>query len=114
MISWRVATELRTRGHDVVAVERDRPQLEQRLDQTVLEAAAAEQRAVVTNNVRDFRVAHERTLARRERHYGVVCTYDDTLPRTRTAIPLWVATLSQLLETYPDEGALVNRTRVLP
>jgi hypothetical protein len=114
MISWRVAAELRARGYEVVAVKRDRPELEQHLDQTVLDASAAEQRAVVTNNVRDYRVAHERTLARGERHYGVIYIYDDTLPRTKTAVPLWVATLAQFLETHPDEDALVNRTCVLP
>lgn len=114
MISWRVAAELRARGYDVVAVKRDRPELEQRLDQTVLEASAAEQRAVVTNTIRDYRAAHERTLARGERHYGVVYTYDDTLPRTKTAIPLWVSALAQFLEAHPDEGELVNRTYVLP
>ncbi len=114
MISWRIAAELRVRGYDVVAVKRDRPELEQRLDLTVLEASAAELRAVVTNNIRDYRAGHERTLARGERHYGVVYTYDDTLPRTKTAIPLWVSTLTQFLEAHPDEDALVNRTYVLP
>lgn len=114
MISWRVAAQLRARGYDVVAVKRDRPELEQLLDQSVLDASAAEQRAVVTNNVRDYRVAHERTLARGGRHYGVVYTYDDTLPRTRAAVPLWVSTLAEFLETHSDEDALVNRTWVLP
>ena len=55
MNSWRVAAELRQRGYDVVAVKRDRPGLESRTDPTILEAAAAEQRAVITNNVRDYR-----------------------------------------------------------
>src|SRR5947209_7193850 len=44
---------------EVVAVKRDRPHLEQIADPTVLGAAAAEQHAVVTNNVRDYRQAHQ-------------------------------------------------------
>lgn len=110
MISWRIAAELRSRGHDAVAVKRDRPELESRVDPTVLTAAAGEQRAVVTNNVRDYRAAHERMRARGEDHYGVIYTYDDTLPRTKAAIPLWVSTLEELLKTHPAENALVNRT----
>ena len=113
MISWRIAAELRNRGHDVVAVKRDRPALESRLDPTVLAAAAAEQRAVVTNNVRDYRAAHERMRARREDHYGIIYTHDDTLPRHKAAFPLWVSTLEEFLEAHPAEKTLLNRAHHL-
>lgn len=113
MISWRIAAELRKRGHDVVAVKRDRPELEQRPDGTVLGAASAEQRAVVTNNVRGFRVAHERVVECGEKHYGVVYTFDDSLPRNKAAISLWVTTLEQFVRAHPSDDALVNRTRAL-
>jgi len=113
MISWRVAGELRSRGHDVVAVKRDRPHLESRVDRTVLEAAAAEQRAVVTNNVRDYLAANARMRARGEDHYGVIYTYDDTLPRNKAAFPLWVTTLEELLRTHPADDALRNRAHHL-
>jgi hypothetical protein len=96
-----------------VAVKKDRPELEQRHDPTVLQAAAAERRAVVTNNVRDYQAAHERAVARGETHYGVIYTYDDTLPRNKAAIPLWVATLEAFLEANPAEDAFLNRTLVL-
>lgn len=113
MISWRIAVELRSLGHDVVAVKRDRPELESGLDPTVLAAAAAEQRAVVTNNIRDYRVAHERMRARGEDHLGVVYTHDGTLPRSKAAFPLWVSTLEQLLRSHPGENALKNRVHHL-
>lgn len=113
MISWRIAVELRNRGRDVVAVKRDRPALESRLDPTLLAAAAAEQRAVVTNNVRDYRAAHERMRARGDDHYGVVYTHDDTLPRNKAGFPLWVSTLEALLAAHPAENALLNRARHL-
>ncbi len=109
MISWRIAAELRSRGHDVVAVKRDRPFLESRVDRTVLDAAAVEQRAVVTNNVRDYRIAHERMQARAAEHYGIVYTYDDTVPRNKAAFGLWVAALEQLLEERPAADSLRNR-----
>ena len=114
MISWRIAAELRTRGHDAMAVKRDRPDLERQPDGTVLAAATAEQRAVVTNNVRDFRVAHERVLARGETHYGVIYTFYGSLPRNRAAISLWVTTLELFLSTHEPDDALLNRTLVLP
>lgn len=113
MTSWRIAAELRNRGHDVVAVKRDRPQLESRVDPTVLEAAAVEQRAVVTNNVRDYRIAQERMRARGEDHHGVIYTYDDTLPRNRAGFPLWVSALAGFLEERPAANALLNRTHHL-
>ena len=113
MISWRIAGELRKRGHDVVAVKRDRPELEQQPDGTILGAAAGEQRAVVTNNVRDFRVAHERVLGRGDTHYGIVYTFDGSLPRNRAAISLWVRTLERFLRAHESDDALLNRTFVL-
>ena len=113
MISWRIAAELRNRSHDVVAVKRDRPGLESRLDPTVLAAAALEQRAVVTNNIRDYHAAHERMRAHGEDHYGVIYTHDDTLPRNRAAFPLWVSALEAFLRAHPAEIALLNRVQHL-
>lgn len=113
MISWRIAAELRNRGRDVVAVKRDRPFLESRVDRTVLDAAAGEERAVVTNNVRDYQIAHERMRARGDHHYGIVYTYDDTLPRTKAAVEVWVAVLDQFLEERPAPDSLRNRTHHL-
>jgi predicted nuclease of predicted toxin-antitoxin system len=109
MISWRIAAELRGSGHDVVAVKRDRPRLESRFDPLVLTAAVAEQRAVVTNNVRDYRQAHERMRARGDDHYGIVYTHDDTLPRSKVAFPLWIAVLEELLRARSAVDALLNR-----
>jgi predicted nuclease of predicted toxin-antitoxin system len=109
MNSWRVEAELRKRGYDVVAVKRDRPELESRVDPTVVEAATAEQRAVVTNNVRDYRIVHERMRARGDDHYGIIYSYDDTLPRNKEAFLLWVSTLEKLLEAHRADEALLNR-----
>jgi hypothetical protein len=51
--------------------------------------------------------------ARGEDHYGVIYTYDDTLPRNKSAFPLWVSTLEALLAARPAENALLNRVHHL-
>ena len=113
MISWRIASALRNRGHVVVAIKRDRPELESRRDATVLASAAAEKRAVVTNNIRDYHVAHERMRTQGQEHFGVIYTHDDTLPRNRSAFSLWVSSLEEFLQSHPGETALLNRVRHL-
>ena len=113
MISFRVARDLRALGHDVVAIKRDRPELETRPDIELLREMAAERRAVVTNDILDFRLAHERLLAAREDHFGIVFTLDAVLPRNRASMQLWVKTLDALLNEHAAEDALLNRTHVL-
>lgn len=53
-LSPQIASVLRQRGHDVVAVT-DRADLIGRTDRIILEVASAEGRAVITNNIKDFR-----------------------------------------------------------
>jgi predicted nuclease of predicted toxin-antitoxin system len=113
MVSFRVANQLRDLGHDVVAIKRDRPELEQRADAELVRDMAVERRAIVTTNVRDFRVVHERMLARGEDHYGIVFTFDDRLPRNKASIPLWVQTLDAFLRARAPDDALRNRTHIL-
>lgn len=109
MISPRIARELRERGHDVQAVKRDRPELASRSDSEIVRRMAAEQRAIVTNDVLDFQTIHDRTLAAGERHAGFIFTFDDRIPRSKTAIPQWVDRLATLLEEHRDDEPLRNR-----
>jgi hypothetical protein len=113
MVSFRIASRLRDLGHDVVAIKRDRPELEQRADADLVRDMAAERRGIVTANVRDFRVVHERMLAQGEEHYGIVFSFDDTLPRNKGSISLWVRTLDAFLRAHRSDGALRNRTHIL-
>lgn len=76
--------------------------------------AAPERRALVTNNARDFRPRHDRLLAAGEEHYGLLFTFDETMPRRRRDIVLWVSVLGALLDAHPDDGALRNRVHLLP
>ena len=54
MLSPAIARELRERGHDVLAVA-DRPGWIALSDPEVMALARTERRAVVTNNLRDYR-----------------------------------------------------------
>jgi predicted nuclease of predicted toxin-antitoxin system len=57
MLSPAIARELRSRGHDVESIT-GHPDREARSDPEVLTLARAEHRAIVTNNLRDFRPPH--------------------------------------------------------
>lgn len=114
MISFRIAADLRASGHDVEAVKRDRPDLQGVPDLTIIQTLAAEPRAIVTNNVKDFQPIHQMMLATGRDHAGMVFPFDATMPRARAAVPLWVRALETLLQAHPAPAALVNRTIHLP
>jgi len=82
-----IAEQLRGRGHDVTSVHdgpgRGAP------DPDVLEFARSDRRALVTENVRDFRPLAERLIGAGESHAGLVFTTDRRWPRS-------------------DAGALIN------
>jgi len=63
-----IAEQLRRRGVDAVAVQKERPDLEGQPDHELLRAAAAERRVVVTNNVRDYAPLIEDLGLRGEAH----------------------------------------------
>jgi predicted nuclease of predicted toxin-antitoxin system len=114
MISPRIARELRREGFDVVAVKADRPELEALADREVLRHAAAERRALVSNDVLDFKLIHNRMLADGEGHCGILFTDDMAMPRNKASIPLWVQALKGFLEANPADEALRNRISFLP
>lgn len=114
MISPAIARGLRARGFEVEAVKRDRPELQSVSDSELVRRMGAERRAIVTNDVADFHPIHERTLVRGEKHYGMLFTYDASLPRRRAEIPLWVTTLADFLARHEADDALRNRVRHLP
>jgi predicted nuclease of predicted toxin-antitoxin system len=114
MISPRIARELRREGFDVVAIKADRPEWEALADREVLRHAAAERRALLSNDVLDFQLIHNRMLADGEAHYGILFTDDVAMPRNKASIPFWVETLKGFLEANPTDEALRNRISFLP
>jgi predicted nuclease of predicted toxin-antitoxin system len=75
-----IARELRARGHDAVSVH-DEP-VRGAVDEAVLEYAHSEQRAVVTENVRDFRPLADALLRSGRTHSGLILTTDKRWPRS--------------------------------
>ncbi|WP_245645584.1 DUF5615 family PIN-like protein [Pseudonocardia acaciae] len=81
-----LADLLRERGHDVHAVSGS--ELAGSDDAAVLDAATAEHRCLVTENVRDFAV-----LTRHAGHAGVLFVHGRRWPRTPAGIPRLAAAL---------------------
>ena len=82
MYAPAVAGGLRALGHDVVSVHDPREaQLAGAPDADVLAAAQLDKRALVTENVRDFRPLESALLADGSHHAGFIYTTDRQFPR---------------------------------
>ncbi|MCY3559675.1 MAG: DUF5615 family PIN-like protein [bacterium] len=77
----RVAARLRERGHDAVAVK-ERAELTGMSDEDLLRAATADQRAVVTENVKDFAPLHQHIAAAGQNHAGLIFTHPRRFSRS--------------------------------
>jgi predicted nuclease of predicted toxin-antitoxin system len=99
MISAAVAEQLRARGHDVVAVQDlELKHLRGVDDCLLLDHAAGEHRAVVTDNIPDFVRCHQRRVDRDKPHFGLLLFTNDTFPRHR-----YDAFVGQLLAALEDQ-----------
>jgi len=104
-----VAAALRERGHDATSVL-DRADLVGRPDALILQAGRAEDRAVVTENVIDFRPLARSVLDRGGSHAGLVFTSNRRWPRHRRAtFGRLVDALDALVLELPHERALADR-----
>lgn len=96
-----VAEQLRARGHDVVSVhEPEHRRLEGAPDKEIFDVALAEQRALVTENVPDFRRLEADALARGEAAPVLVYTTNRRFPRGQ---PATIGRLVEALDTLMDE-----------
>jgi predicted nuclease of predicted toxin-antitoxin system len=109
--STAIAEQLRARGHDAQAALERGWQAED--DETLLELCAAEDRALLTNNVADFAAIAGRWAATGRQHAGLIFTSDQSLPRSKKTIGRFVACLDRLLSSSP-ESALRDQVRWLP
>jgi hypothetical protein len=100
MYSSAIAAELRESGHDVASVH-DPGQVAGASDPDVLAAAQREGRALVTENVRDFRPVEVRLLADGAHHAGLVYTSNRQFPR---GDPATVGRLVRALDALLREG----------
>jgi predicted nuclease of predicted toxin-antitoxin system len=107
MFSPAIARELRDRGHDVEAVA-GHPDREGPSDPEVMALARAEQRAIVTNNLRDYRPLHtEAIVAGGPGHFGMIFM-PGTYRRTKADMGRIISSLEVVLAQCPGESDLAN------
>lgn len=110
--SPQIAVALRDLGHDVVAAA-ERSDLVSLSDAELLAALVREQRALLTENVRDFAPLVHQMAAAGERHFGLVHSSPRSMPRNRDTIGAFVESLRALLDRFPADDALVDRIKWL-
>lgn len=106
-LSPRIAEVLRSRGYDVESVV-ERSDLAGPSDRHIFEVAAAEKRAVITNNVKDFRPIGAERLARGESHAGLILL-PSTRARTRGAVERLADAIDRIFTEHPDGLAAAER-----
>lgn len=96
----QIAVLLRRAGYDVLAVA-DRDDLVGCSDRIVLEVASREDRALITNNIKDFRPIAAEWLAAGRTHPGLILL-PSTRRRTRAAVSALAAAIEVILRAHPD------------
>ena len=99
-LSPQIAALLRAAGYDVQAVA-DRDDLVACSDRTVFETATTEGRAVVTNNIKDFRPLAAEWLAMGRTHPGLILL-PSARTRTRAAVHAVAAAVQAVLSANPE------------
>lgn len=96
-------------GHDVVAVC-ERQWLRGRPDDEVFAPAQEDRRAIVTENVSDYRLLGRQSEAGGRVHHGLVFTTNRRYPRHQPAtIGRLVIALAELLDAEPESAPPSNR-----
>lgn len=103
-----IAKQLRVRGHDVIAVS-ERPELRGLSDEFHFASSPTERRAIVTENVGDFRPLLAAAARLGASNYGLVCVSARRFPRSKKAIGTMVRALEALLEEHPGDEGLRDR-----
>ena len=99
-LSLQIAVLLREAGYDAVAVA-ERVDLVGSIDSTILEVATGEGRAVVTNNIKDFRPLAAERLAQGRTHGGLILV-PSTRTRSRAAVTVLAGAIEKVLHDHPD------------
>ena len=107
-----IAAELWAVGHGAVTVSEQ--QIKSIDDEPLLELAWSENRALLTNNARDFLPIVVRWATSGRDHCGLLLTSDSSMPRHKGTIGVYVRTLRAIMEANPAPRALANEVRWLP
>ncbi len=107
MLSPAIARELRERGNDVLAVA-DHPGWVALSDPEVMALARTGHRAVVTNNLRDYRPLHAEAITPGgPGHFGMIFM-PGSYRRTKADTGRILAALEAKLTQYPGDEDLAN------
>ncbi len=98
--SFQIALLLRDRSLDVEAIA-ERDDLPEAPDSEVMEVAAREQRAVVTNNIKDFRPLAAERLASGQGHAGLILLPANR-SRKRAATGALADAIEALMRLHPN------------
>ena len=99
-LSPQIAALLRQAGYDVDAVA-EREDLVDRSDRIIFETASAEGRAVVTNNIKDFRPLAAEWLAQGRVHAGLILL-PSARTRSRNAVAAIASAIERILRDHPN------------
>lgn len=106
--SPEIAEQLRRRGHDVVAVGEE-PALRGLADEIHFATSPEQRRAIVTENVGDFRPLLAAAVRAGTANYGLVCVSARRFPRAKAAIGRMILALDALLRDHPADDGLRDR-----
>lgn len=107
-LSRAIAALLRERGLDVDAVTERADIPDDTPDAQLMVIAAGEDRALVTNNVQDFRPIAARAIQRGQQHAGLILVPSTRL-RTKAASNALADAIEQVLRDNPDGLAQTER-----
>jgi hypothetical protein len=96
MFSAAIAEQLRSRGHDVLAVVAD-PALLGLSDDQILAHATEKGRALVTANIKDFIPLDARYRAAGQTHAGLILVSTKSFPQDRSFTSAIIGALAALL-----------------
>src|SRR5215470_3190206 len=104
MLSPSIAEQLWHRGHDVTSVAND-PDLLARPDEEILAAATADNRVLVTCNIKDLIPIAQAWEASGRRHAGIICVPASSFPQQRGFVGAIVKAVDELLGSEQAPGA---------
>lgn len=110
-LSVHIAERLRRSGFDAIAVT-ERVDLIRQADQRLLEVGLIENRAVVTNNIRDFRPLAARRVVEGLGHAGIVLL-PSRRHRTKSATVRIADAIASIMQAHPDGLANTERWLVI-
>lgn len=105
--SPEIARQLRTHGHDVIAVK-EHPELIGRADRVHFASMPEQRRAIVTQDLGDFRPLFGEAMRAGRKTYGLVCV-PARVPLSRNAIGHLVGSIERLLHQHPGDDDLIDR-----